>query len=49
MANEALTKLSTEQLSFYDVSFFVDYGKESEKKDFPIIGYKNKTSEAIVW
>lgn len=49
VSNEALTKCSVEQTSFYDISFLVDYAEDSEKTDFPIIGYKNKKSDSIIW
>lgn len=49
IANEAIAKLSEEQLGFYDVSILVDYADTSDKKDFPILGYKNKNKDSIVW
>lgn len=49
MANETLTKLSEEQLAAYDLSFLIDYASDTENKDFPIAGYKNKNKNKIVW
>lgn len=49
ISNAALEKCSEEQKSFYDISFLVDYAKETEDKKFPMIGNKNKNSKQIVW
>lgn len=49
IANEALAKCSSEQKGFYDISFLIDYAEDSKKTDFPIIGYKNKNNDSIVW
>lgn len=49
IANESLTKLSSEQLALYDVSVLVDYAEGVEGDIFPKIGYKNKNSDSIVW
>ncbi|MFA5407652.1 MAG: hypothetical protein WC343_02655 [Bacilli bacterium] len=49
VSNEALTKCSDKQKAFYDISFLIDYANDSTKTDFPIIGYKNKNSEFIIW
>lgn len=49
IADKTLDKLSEEQKAFYDISFLINYASKSTKTDFPIIGYKNKSSEKIVW
>lgn len=49
LSNETLTKCSDEQKGFYDITFFIDYEKDTDKTDFPIIGYKNKNSTDIIW
>lgn len=49
ISNEALKKCSVAQTGFYDISFLIDYANESAKTDFPLIGYKNKNSDVIVW
>ena len=46
-AKKALTALSDEEKKYYDVQFFMV--KESDAKDFPIIGYKIPTAENITW
>lgn len=46
---QSLTKLSAEQVGFYDVSFLVDYQNDTTATTFPILGYKNKNSDHIVW
>jgi hypothetical protein len=48
-ANASLDKLSEAQKSFYDVQFLVDYANETKATIYPIIGYKNKNSDVIVW
>lgn len=49
ISNTSLEKLSKEQKAFYDISFLINYSSKTDKKDFPIIGYKNKNSDVIVW
>lgn len=49
ISNAALAKCSVAQTGFYDISFLVDYETETEATNFPIIGYKNKNSNVIVW
>lgn len=49
VTNSSLEKFTKEQKEFYDISFFIDYEKETEATAFPIIGYKNKNNDQIVW
>ncbi len=46
-AKKALVSLTDEEKKYYDVQFFMV--KESDAKDFPIIGYKIPTAENITW
>jgi hypothetical protein len=47
--NSSLEKLTSEEKGFYDISFLIDYEKESEATNFPISGSKSKNSNSIVW
>ena len=49
IANDVLIKFSDEQKSFYDIQFYITQEVSSGVNGFPIIGYKNKTSEVIAW
>lgn len=49
IADSTLIKFSDEILAFYDLQFFVNQKAESIDHSFPIIGYKNKTSNSIIW
>lgn len=49
ISNEALMKFSDAEKKFYDISFLINYAAKSDKKDFPLIGYKNKNNTEIVW
>ncbi len=42
------SKLSKDQLSFYDVQVFITCDNEKSKV-YPIIGYKHKTSNKFIW
>lgn len=46
-ATQSLAALSEEEANYYDVQFFLV--KNTEAKDFPIIGYKIPKAEAITW
>ena len=47
-ANQTLTYFSDEQKGYYDVEVMLVSDNENSEK-YPIIGYKHKTSEALVW
>lgn len=49
ITNSSLDKCSKEEKEFYDISFFIDYAEETEATIFPMIGYKNKNNDEIVW
>jgi hypothetical protein len=49
ISNQAVAKLSAEQAGFYDVSILVDYQNDTTATTFPLLGYKNKNSDHIVW
>lgn len=44
-SSKFISGFSDEELKFYDFQVFVD----GEKDGFPIIGYKNKNSEGLIW
>ncbi len=48
-ADNTLIKFTDEQINFYDIQFFITQETISDNDDFPIIGYKNKTSQIVVW
>ena len=45
--NTILAIFSTEQQAYYDFQFLID--NEANKEQFPILGYKQRTREAINW
>lgn len=47
IANKVLEHFDDEEKKFYDIQIFLTTDKEAE--GYPKIGYKHKTSEAIVW
>ena len=49
IATDVLTNFSDEQKSFYDIQFYITQEITSGSNGFPIIGYKNNTSEVIAW
>ena len=49
ISNEVLMKFSDEEKKFYDISFLINYAAKSDKKYFPLIGYKNKSNTEIIW
>ena len=46
-ANLIPTKISKKNLKYYDIQIFLD--SKDNQNDFPIAGYKHKTSDVIVW
>lgn len=48
IANESLTNFSEENLSYYDLEFYVDTENE-ESETYPQIGYKFKTNSEFSW
>lgn len=46
-ANKSLEYFDDDQKGFYDIQIFLTTKEESET--YPIIGYKNKTSNELVW
>lgn len=49
-ANQALEKFSEEDKNYYDIQFLISCkGEEAEEKTYPIEGYKNSSSTAVVW
>lgn len=48
IANKVLDKFSKEEKSFYSFQVFVEK-KDTKLNNFPIIGYKNPTSENLVF
>lgn len=47
-ANEVITSFSEENLSYYDLEFFVESSNE-ESEVYPQIGYKFKTNSEFAW
>ena len=49
-ASRALGVFTEDELNFYDIQFMMTCSnEENEEKIFPIIGYKNSSSQSIVW
>mgnify|MGYP004517696475 CR=1 FL=1 len=46
-ANKTLEYFDEDQKGFYDIQVFLTTKEESET--YPVIGYKNKTSNELVW
>lgn len=46
-ANKAIEPFSKEQLKYYDFQVFVT--KDSDAKEFPIIGYRHHKNDNFVW
>ena len=49
IATNILTKFSDDQKGFYDMQIFIIQDTVTDNKNYPLIGYKNKVSEVIVW
>ena len=47
IANQALSVFSDSEKNYYDFQIYLD--KTEAASPFPMIGYKNKTSEKVVW
>ncbi len=47
-ANGVISKLSSEQKEYYDIQIFLTQDG-MDGKTYPYIGYKNKSSDKIVW
>ncbi len=47
-ANEVISSFSEENLSYYDLQFFIESANE-ESEIYPQIGYKFKTNEEFAW
>lgn len=47
-ANKTLEYFTSEQLSFYDLQVYLNSANE-ESENYPLIGYKNKNSEQLIW
>lgn len=48
VANESLTNFKKENLSYYDIEFYIDTENE-ESETYPQIGYKFKTNSEFSW
>ena len=51
LSDIVITLLDDEQKKYYDTQIYVtcNEAKDDESKDFPIIGYRHKTSTKFVW
>ena len=47
LSSKVLEKLDEDQKKFYDIQVFVK--KDTDAKDFPIIGYKQNNKESFAW
>lgn len=47
LSNKTLEKLSDDEKAYYDIQFMIN--NESNKDQFPIIGYKHHTKTGIRW
>ena len=47
LSNKTLEKLSEDEKAYYDIQFMIN--NESNKDQFPIIGYKHHTKTGIRW
>ncbi len=48
IGNKVLNYFDKEEKAFYDIQVYLD-NVDEKNKEFPIIGYKHKTSEVLVW
>ncbi len=48
LANESLKFFEEEELSYYDIQVYLK-SDDSKNKDYPIIGYKHKSKDKLVW
>ncbi len=48
LGNKVLTYFDDEEKAFYDIQVYLD-NVDEKNNEFPIIGYKHKTSETLVW
>lgn len=48
IGNKVLEYFDDEEKAFYDIQVYLD-NVDKENTEFPIIGYKHKTSDVIVW
>lgn len=46
-ANDVIAGISKKNLKYYDVQVFLD--SKDNTNDYPVAGYKHKTSDEIVW
>lgn len=48
LASQTLTYFSDDEKGFYDIQVLISSEDQNSEK-YPIIGYKHKTSESLVW
>ena len=48
-ASKVLDYFKTSEKEFYDIQVFVTCDSNSKNDIYPVIGYKNKTSDSLVW
>ena len=49
LATKALDKIGSENLTYYEVQFVIDYTGEEENSNFPIFGSKSVNNTKVVW
>jgi hypothetical protein len=49
ISNDILAKFTTEQKAFYDIQYFLTQSEVKNNTIYPVIGYKNKLSNEIIW
>jgi hypothetical protein len=49
LTDEILGEFDDDYKNFYDIQFFITQQESTDNSEFPIIGYKNKASEIILW
>lgn len=49
IGDSLISKLTEEELAFYDIQLYILDSLDNEESRFPIIGYKHKKSEVFQW
>lgn len=49
LAEPILTSLTEDEKAFYDIQVMITCSKNEKSEEYPIMGYKHKTSKNFVW